>query len=129
MNNTINNNQVDQYIKNIQDSKARSLVEEIRRVIKITAPEASEMIKYKMPTFYLNGNLIHYAANKNHIGLYPSPSAIIAFKDELKLYVTSKGAIQFPINQPLPIELITKIVKFRMIENLKKKQELGKLNH
>jgi uncharacterized protein YdhG (YjbR/CyaY superfamily) len=70
-----------------------------------------------MPTFYFHGNLVHFAAYKNHIGFYPAPSAIVAFKKELALYVTSKGAIQFPLDKPIPYELVTKIVRFRVAEN------------
>ncbi len=70
-----------------------------------------------MPTFYLNGNLVHFAAYKNHIGFYPAPSGIEAFKKDLAKYKTSKGAIQFPIEEKLPFDLIEKIVKFRVIEN------------
>lgn len=92
---------------------------ELREVVKKAAPEAVETIKYKMPTFYLSGNLVHFAAYKNHIGFYPTPSGITAFKKELTKYVTSKGAIQFPINQHLPFDLIKRIVEFRVNENSK----------
>ncbi|HYK56629.1 MAG TPA: DUF1801 domain-containing protein, partial [Flavisolibacter sp.] len=78
---------------------------------------AEEKISYAMPTFVLNGNLVHFAAYKNHIGFYPSPSPIEVFKDDLTGYTTSKGAIQFPIDRPLPFDLITKIVRFRVKEN------------
>ena len=72
-----------------------------------------------MPTFYLNGNLVHFAAYQKHIGFYPAPSAIVAFQDALRGYKTSKGAVQFPIDKPLPLDLITRIVAFRIEENLR----------
>jgi uncharacterized protein YdhG (YjbR/CyaY superfamily) len=71
----------------------------------------------QMPTFYLNGNLVHFAAFKSHIGVYPTPSAIVEFAEELKKYKTSKGAVQFPLDEPLPLKLVTRIVKFRVREN------------
>lgn len=95
----------------------------LRKAIIEIAPLATEKISYAMPTFYLNGNLVHFAAYKNHIGFYPAPSGITNFVDELKGFKTSKGAIQFPNDKPLPIELIQKIVAFRVIENLKKNHE------
>ena len=82
------------------------------------APEAEERISYQMPTFTLHGNLVHFAAFKNHIGFYPAPSGTETFRQELAPYQGSKGAIRFPITQPLPLELITKIVQFRVSENL-----------
>lgn len=98
----------------------QSILQELRRKIQISAPEATEKISYSMPTFYLNGNLVHFAAYKNHIGFYPAPSGIEAFKEELVKYKTSKGAIQFPIEEKLPFDLIEKIVKFRVKENMDK---------
>jgi uncharacterized protein YdhG (YjbR/CyaY superfamily) len=95
---------------------------EIRELIRATAPQAREKISYQMPTFYLNGNLVHFAAHSNHIGLYPTPSAGVKFKRELSGYQRGKGSIQFPLEKPLPHELIRKIVKFRVDENLKKGQ-------
>jgi len=88
------------------------------QTIKKILPQADEVISYNMPTFKLNQNVVYYAAYKGHIGLYPTPGPIEAFKEELKNYKTSKGAIQFPINKPLPISLIQKIVKFRLQECL-----------
>ena len=93
---------------------------ELRNLIRQTAPEASEKISYQMPTFYLNGNLVHFAAHKAHIGFYPTPSAITRFAADLKPYQTSKGAIQFPVDHPLPKNLIKKIVEFRVKENMQK---------
>ena len=113
---------IDQYIATFSDDIQRILVE-MRTAIKSAAPLADEKISYQMPTFYLKGNLVHFAALKNHIGFYPTPSGIEAFKDETSMYKSTKGALQFPIDQPLPFELITKIVKFRVDENLKKADE------
>jgi uncharacterized protein YdhG (YjbR/CyaY superfamily) len=93
---------------------------ELHQVIRAAAPESEERISYKMPTFYLKGNLVHYAAYPNHIGFYPSPSGIEAFAKELSVYKGGKGSIQFPLNEPLPLELISRIVKFRVGENLAK---------
>ena len=89
----------------------------IRELIKKIAPDALEKISYRMPTFYLNGNLVHFAAHSEHIGFYPTPSGVSKFKRELSKYETFKGAVQFPMAEPLPIELIRKIVKFRVQEN------------
>ena len=94
-------------------------MEELRATIKAAAPEAEEKISYQMPTFALKGNLVHFAAYKNHIGFYPTPSGIEAFKHELSIYEGSKGSVKFPIEKPLPLELISKIVAFRVAENLK----------
>lgn len=91
------------------------LLKLMQKTIQDAAPNAKEVISYQMPTFKLNGNLVHFAAYKNYIGFYPSPSAIIKFNNDLKSYKTSKGAIQFPIKEPLPLDLIKKIVKFRVL--------------
>ena len=110
---------IDEYIATFpQDIQA--LLEAVRATIKASAPRAEERISYQMPTFVLNGNLVHFAALKNHIGFYPTSSGIEAFKDELFIYEGTKGAVKFPISQPLPMELISKIVQFRVIENLNK---------
>jgi uncharacterized protein YdhG (YjbR/CyaY superfamily) len=108
---------IDEYISSFPEDIQR-LLEDIRTVIRNAAPDAKEDIKYGMPTYVLGKNLVHFAVNKNHIGFYPAPSGIIAFKDELSVYKTSKGAIQFPLSKPVPLKLITKIVKFRVKENL-----------
>lgn len=100
--------------------EVQPLLNEIRKAISQAAPDAIEKISYKMPTYYLKGNLVHFAAQSRHIGFYPAPSGIEAFRDELKDYKTSKGAIQFPYHKPLPIELIKKIVRFRVTENMSK---------
>ncbi len=99
----------------------RELLEKLRATIKASAPEAEEKISYQMPTFYDNGNLVYFAAYKKHIGFYPTSSGIPANKKELASYKTSKGAVQFPIDRPLPLALIKRIVKFRVLENSRKK--------
>jgi uncharacterized protein YdhG (YjbR/CyaY superfamily) len=110
---------IDEYVamfpKDIQ-----KILEEVRATIKAAAPQAKEKISYQMPTFDLKGNLVHFAAHKNHIGFYPQPSGIQAFKDELSIYESSKGAVQFPLDKPLPLKLISKIVRFRVAENLER---------
>ncbi|MGI8952696.1 MAG: DUF1801 domain-containing protein [Chitinophagaceae bacterium] len=107
---------IDKYIagfpKDIQNK-----LEEIRATIKKAAPEAAEIISYSIPAFKLNGILVYFAGYKNHIGFYPTSTGIKNFQDELSDYKTSKGAIQFPIDKPLPINLITKIVRFKVKEN------------
>ncbi len=110
---------IDQYILNFPLDVQKKLTK-LRFAIIDNAPDVEEKISYQMPTFYLNGNLVHFAAYKNHIGFYPTPSAIEFFCEELKEYKTSKGAIQFSINEPLPYDLIKRIVEFRVKENLSK---------
>lgn len=110
---------VDQYIKQFPKD-VQVILEGLRSKIKQLAPEAVEVISYGMPTFKLNGkNLVHFAAYKNHIGFYPTPSPIEAFQKELSGYKTSKGAIQFPIDKPLPMDLIERLVKNR-VEQIKR---------
>jgi len=116
--NTLNNT-IDEYISGFPED-IQTLLQQIRVTIREAAPEAEEAIKYAMPTFVLNGNLVHFAAFKNHIGFYPVPSGIEAFKKELSVYKGAKGSVQFPLDQPMPLELITQIVKFRVSENMKK---------
>jgi len=111
-------NSIDDYIANFSQ-EVQIKLKELRAVIKASAPDAQEKISYQMPTFTLKGNLVHFAAYKKHIGFYPAPSGINAFKSESSGYKSSKGAIKFPIDKPLPLELISKIVKFRVAENLK----------
>jgi uncharacterized protein YdhG (YjbR/CyaY superfamily) len=115
----MNNSLFQDYFK-AQTVETQKLLQAIYKTIKQTAPEATEKISYGMPTFYLNGNLVHFAVYKNHIGFYPAPSGISNFLDELKPYKSSKGAIQFPIDKPLPLDLIRKITAFRVQENLHK---------
>src|SRR5512145_2876576 len=110
---------IDDYIATFP-AEIQTILQTLRDTIKAAAPEASEKISYQMPTFAFNGNLVHFAAFKNHIGFYPAPTGIEQFAEELARYEGSKGAIRFPIDQPLPLDLITRIVKFRVQENLKK---------
>jgi uncharacterized protein YdhG (YjbR/CyaY superfamily) len=108
---------VDEYIASFPEN-VQAKLRELRAMIKAAAPEAEEKISYGMPTFFLKGNLVYYAAWKKHIGFYAIPSANEAFKDELSAYTVSKGAVQFPLDQPLPVDLITRMVRFRVAENL-----------
>src|SRR3954452_24018825 len=98
---------IDEYITGFPEN-IREKLEALRATIRKAAPTAEEIISYGMPTFYLKGNLVHFAAFKNHIGFYPAPSGIESFKEELSLYKTSKGAAQFPIDKPLPLSLVSK---------------------
>jgi uncharacterized protein YdhG (YjbR/CyaY superfamily) len=112
---------VDEYISGFPE-ETQELLEKMRTAIKETAPQAEEVISYMMPGYKLNGALVWFAGFKNHIGFYPrGSSAIKAFEKELAKYKTSKGAIQFPKDRPLPMSLIKKMVKYRVAENLKKK--------
>lgn len=113
---------IDEYILQF-NPEVQELLQSVRKVIKETAPEAGEKISWRMPTFTLYGNLVHFAAFKNHIGLYPGAEGVEAFLEELKDYKTSKGAIQFPLNKPIPYDLIIRIVKYRVAENLKLAEE------
>jgi uncharacterized protein YdhG (YjbR/CyaY superfamily) len=110
---------IDEYIATFPEERQK-ILEEVRETIKAAAPDAEEKISYQIPTFYLNGNLVHFAAFKNHIGFYPTPSGTQAFKREISIYQGAKGSIRFPIDKPMPLKLIGKIVKFRVAENLKK---------
>ena len=114
---------VDAYIRR-QPEKVRPILEQVRAAIKKAAPRATEAITYQLPTFRLNGNLVHFGAFKNHIGFYPTPSGIKAFRTELSSYKTSKGAVQFQLDQPVPLDLIGMIVRFRVNENLGKKKSI-----
>jgi uncharacterized protein YdhG (YjbR/CyaY superfamily) len=116
---------IDEYITTFPED-VQATLQELRATIKAAAPDATEKISYQMPTFYLKGNLVHFAAFKNHIGFYPVPSAIEAFQDELSVYKRSKGAVQFPLDQPMPLDLISRLVKFRVEENLKKAEMKAK---
>ncbi|MBP7808451.1 MAG: DUF1801 domain-containing protein [Bacteroidia bacterium] len=98
----------------------QKILKQIRTTIKKAAPKAEETISYGMPAFTLNGHLVYFAGYKNHIGLYALPSGHAAFKNELAKYKQGKGSVQFPIDEPMPLALITKIVKFRVKENLAK---------
>jgi uncharacterized protein YdhG (YjbR/CyaY superfamily) len=113
------NNNVDEYIAGFP-VKIQKKLQEMRATIKAAAPEAQEKISYQMPAYALKGVLVYFAAQKHHIGFYPTSSGIEKFKAEFAEYVWSKGAVQFPYDRPLPLELVKKIVKFRVEENLKK---------
>jgi len=109
---------IDEYIAAFPE-EIQKILEELRVIIKAAAPEAQEKISYQIPAFALKGNLVYFAAYKNHIGFYPTSSGIQAFKNELSIYKSAKGTVRFPINKPLPLDLISKIVKFRVAENLR----------
>lgn len=113
---------IDEYISQFP-LEIQEILKTLRKVIKDAAPDAEEKISWQMPTFVLHGNLVHFAAHKNHIGFYPSPSGIEAFKQELSEYKGAKGSVQFPLNKPLPYEIIRKIVKFRVDENTTRAKE------
>jgi uncharacterized protein YdhG (YjbR/CyaY superfamily) len=106
---------IDEYIKTFPKD-IQKILESVRQTIKSVAPEAEEAISYQIPTFKLNGNLVHFAAYKNHIGFYPGSEAINVFKKEIASYKSSKGAIQFPIDKPMPLSLIKRIVMHRVKE-------------
>jgi uncharacterized protein YdhG (YjbR/CyaY superfamily) len=110
---------VDFYIAGFP-SATKELLELLRETIKKAAPEAMEVISYQMPAYKFHGMLVYFAGYKNHIGFYPTGSGIVNFKNELTAYKTSKGTVQFPLDQPLPLELITDMVKFKVAENLEK---------
>ena len=110
---------IDEYVAGCPED-VRQILQKIRMTIRKAAPRAEETISYGIPTFTLHGNLVHFAAFQNHIGFYPTPSGIEKFKDELSVYESAKGSVQFPLDQPIPYGLITKIVKFRVKENLER---------
>lgn len=110
---------IDDYIREAPE-EVQEVLQTLRRVIQEEAPEAEEAIRYQIPTFILHGNLVHFAAFKNHIGFYPVPSGVAAFQQELAAYKQGKGSVQFPLDQPMPYDLIRRIVRFRMAENLEK---------
>src|SRR5574338_694349 len=111
---------IDEYIKTFP-VYVQKILKQVRQTIKEAAPEAEETINYQIPTFKLNGNLVHFAAFKNHIGFYPAPSGLKAFKKEISKYKSSKGSVQFQIDEPIPLTLISRIVKYRVKENSSKK--------
>ncbi len=110
---------IDEYIAAFP-GEVQLLLQQIRETIHKAVPEAEEAIKYAIPTFVFHGNLVHFGGYKEHVGFYPAPTGTEAFKKELSPYKTSKGTVQFPLNKPLPLSLITKIVRFRVKENLEK---------
>ena len=107
---------IDQYIAGFPPD-VQAILQAIRAIVREAAPDAVETISYQMPTFRLNGNLVHFAAYKNHIGLYPTPSGTEHFRTELAPYQGGKGSIRFPLSQPMPYDLIRRIVQFRVEEN------------
>ncbi|MGI0091373.1 MAG: iron chaperone [Nitrososphaerales archaeon] len=108
---------IDEYIS-MSPENVQKILKRLRQTIRETAPEAQEAISYRIPTFKLNGNLVHFAAFKDHIGFFPTSSGIDAFKKQLSQYKTSTGTVQFPIDKPIPYFLVRKIVKYRVRENL-----------
>ena len=113
------NPEIDKYIANFPPATQEKL-QLVRETIKKVAPEAKEKISYAIPTFDLYGNLVHYAGYKNHIGFYPGNGGIEGFKDEISIYKSAKGSVQFPLDKPLPLDLISRITKFSVIQNLAK---------
>lgn len=118
-------NTTDEYISQFSPEIQEKL-SNLRRVIKEAAPEAEEKISYGMPAFTLYGNLVYFAAFKNHIGFFPTPKGVEAFLDRLTEYKISKGTIQFPLNKPIPYELVSEIVKFRVDQNIKEAENKKK---
>jgi uncharacterized protein YdhG (YjbR/CyaY superfamily) len=112
---------IDEYIMGFPEN-VQQMLEQMRTTIQKAAPKAEEAIKYSMPTFVLYGNLVHFAAYKNHIGFYPAPRALEEFKKELSAYKGSKGAVQFPLDKPLPLALISRMVKYRVKQSLEKEK-------
>lgn len=110
---------IDEYIASFPES-TQKILQQVRKTIQKAAPEAKEKISYAMPAFELHGNLVYFAAYDKHIGFYALPSGNTAFQKELSAYKMGKGSIQFPIDQPMPLELIAQIVQFRVAENLEK---------
>lgn len=116
---------IDEYIAGFAPD-VQEILQQIRQTIHEAAPDAQETISYQMPTFALHGNLVHFAAFSKHIGFYPVPSGIEAFQEELAVYKQGKGSVQFPLSQPMPYDLIRRIVLFRVQENLAKAAAKGK---
>lgn len=113
---------IDEYIGTFPQD-VQHILNELRQTIRESAPEAQETINYQMPTLILHGNLVHFAAFQNHIGFYPTPTGIEAFKQELSRYKGAKGSVQFPLDEPLPLPLIRRIVEYRVKENIERKQK------
>lgn len=114
---------IDEYIENFPE-ETQIILQKIRKMIQKEVPEATEVISYAMPTFVLNGTLVHFAAYPKHIGFYALPSGNLAFQKEISKYKFGKGSIQFPLNEPIPYVLVKKIVKFRVSENLQKAKRM-----
>lgn len=109
-------NTIDDYIAQFP-AEVQAKLQQLRQTIQAAAPEASEKISYQMPTFYFDGNLVHFAAYKTHIGFYPTPSGMRQLTPELERYRSGKATLRFPLNEPLPLDLITKVVQFRVEQN------------
>lgn len=116
---------IDEYIAGFPQD-VQEILEEIRATIRQAAPDAEETISYQMPTFRLKGNLVHFAAFKNHIGFYPTPTGTERFQKEISVYEGGKGSVRFPLDKPIPFDLISEIVTFRVRENLEKAVARGK---
>jgi uncharacterized protein YdhG (YjbR/CyaY superfamily) len=108
---------IDEYIAGFPE-EVQERLRKIRETIRAAAPGAVEAIKYRIPTFVLNGNLVHFAAFRSHIGFYPTPDGIEAFEDDLSRYERAKGSVRFPLDQPVPLDLIRRIVEFRVAKNV-----------
>jgi uncharacterized protein YdhG (YjbR/CyaY superfamily) len=116
---------IDEYISTCPKD-VQEILEKVRATIRKAASEAEETIDYQIPTFKLKGNLVHFAAHKKHIGFYPTPSGIEKFKDEIAVYEWAKGSVQFPLDKPIPYDRISRIVEFRVKENLERAAAKGK---
>lgn len=116
---------IDEFIAS-SPTDVQAVLQKIRATIQKAAPKAKETINYGIPTFTLEGNLVHFSAFKAHIGFYPTPSGIEKFKQELSAYELAKGSVKFPLDKPIPYALIAKVVKFRVKENLEKAKSKGK---
>jgi uncharacterized protein YdhG (YjbR/CyaY superfamily) len=110
---------IDEYIATFP-AEIQAILQEIRAAIRDVVPDAEEKISYQMPTFYLHGNLVHFAAFKKHIGFYPTPTGVEAFQERLSQYKGAKGSVQFPLDQPMPLDLIREIVRYRVEESTAK---------
>lgn len=119
-------NNIDEYIARYP-ADIQKLLQEVRKTIQAAAPQAEEAMAYGIPTFKLNGNLVHFGGFKQHIGFYPAPQGLEAFRKELSKYKGSKGAVQFPLDQPMPLALITRIVKYRVKQNQEKAKEKAEM--
>jgi uncharacterized protein YdhG (YjbR/CyaY superfamily) len=116
---------IEEYIQKFPDD-VQEILEKILVTIREAAPDAEETINYQIPTFKLHGNLVHFAAYKKHIGFYPTPSGIEAYQDELSAYDSAKGSVKFPLNEPIPYDLIKRIVEFRVKENMDRAEVIDK---
>jgi uncharacterized protein YdhG (YjbR/CyaY superfamily) len=116
---------IDHYIASFP-KEVQNILTQVRNTIREAAPDAEEIISYGIPTFTLKGNLVHFAAYKSHIGFYPTPSGIENFKNELSVYKGAKGSVQFPLDKPIPLDLINQITSFRVKENLERAEAKSK---